>query len=482
MSFRKQSRRAFLVGAGGLCVALPLLEATRGSAIAGPLPTQAKRFIVVFSHGGTISCRDRKGKKESGKGNHHGSDLWAPADPGSTLVVGEEMSPLVALSDELILLRGVDNMAGTRAPYGGGHRHSNVTAMTCADAHDAGEKSYTALGPSLDQVLASRLSQDNPTAFPSIDLSVYGHQYGTPFFSAAKQTVSSESSPQAAFDRLFKNVNPSSGPDPELLKIRAQKKSVLDGVLDGFTMFRKQVGTADQQLLDAHADHIRGMEKQLATLGEVTAACTLPDMSGAPNGNKDAEKVAPLMVDIIVHAMRCGLSNVATLQIADLITDWLPTPWGHNLGHSLGHAARDVGPTGPSKSRINDFFGEITPNRQWRMTMLARLLDGLKNTPEGTSNMLDNSVVLFTSEFSTASVHSVRDVPVLLAGKAGGRWQTGRHINYNKPAASDPNTLNYDTDASTHNVFTSILQAFGYDDAHFGNDAAYKKGPLSELG
>ena len=39
-----------------------------------------------------------------------------------------------------------------------------------------------------------------------------------------------------------------------------------------------------------------------------------------------------------------------------------------------------------------------------------------------------------------------------------------------------------DTDASNHNVFTSVLHAFGFDDAHFGNDMAYKTGPLSELG
>ncbi len=474
----KQSRRAFLVGAGGVCVALPLLEITQGRAHAATPAAQAKRFIVFFSHGGSISCRDRKGAKQDGKGTHHGQDLWAPADPGQSLVLGEEASPLAALTNELILLRGVDNMAGTLGPNGGSHGHANATALTCADA---GGK--VAQGPSIDQVLAGRLSTDAPTAFPSIDLQVGNVGYGTPLFSAAQQVVSSETLPQAAFDRLFKNVNPTSGgPDPALVALRAQKKSVLDGVLDGFKLFRTQLGSADRVMLDAHAEHIRSMETQLATLGEVTASCTLPGMSPAPSNYKDAEKVAPLMVDLIVHAMRCGLTNVATLQIGDLITNWLPTPWGDNIAHGLGHAARDVGPTGSKKARVNDFFGEILPNRQWRMTMFARLLDGLKNTPEGAGNMLDNSVVLFTSEFSTASVHSVRDVPVLLAGKAGGRWQTGRHINYNKHAASNPNTLQYSTDASTHNVYTSILQAFGYPDAHFGNDAAYKKGPLAELG
>jgi hypothetical protein len=336
------------------------------------------------------------------------------------------------------------------------------------------------MGPSLDQVLAERLNQDNPVAFPSIDLNVKGHQYGTPFYRAAKESVSSESDPQAAFDRLFDGVTPDSGPDPALIKIRERKQSVLDGVLDGFKLFRNELGAADKALVDAHADHIRGMEQQLTALGNVSAACTLPDMSATPTAN-DAQNVAPLMVDIAVHALRCGLTNVATLQISDIITEWLATPTNVDLGHSLGHLARDIGPQGPAASRYDDWFQEATANRNWRMEVFKRLITGLRDTPEGDSNMLDNSIVMFTSEFGCASVHSVRDVPMLLAGKAGGQWQTGRHINYNKPAQSNPDTLSYDTDASTHNVFTTILQAFGYADTHFGNEAAYRKGPLAEL-
>jgi hypothetical protein len=92
--------------------------------------------------------------------------------------------------------------------------------------------------------------------------------------------------------------------------------------------------------------------------------------------------------------------------------------------------------------------------------------------------MLDNSIVLFTSEFSCGGGHSPRDMPCLLAGKAGGRWTGGKHHNYNTQAAQG----GYQTTASLHNVYTSIINAFGYDDAHFGNQNCYKLGPLAELG
>ena len=77
------NRRAFLRGASGLLVALPLLEYTQGKVLAAP--GQAKRFIVVFSHGGTISWRNRSGELDDDSGKHTSIDLWAPKDPGSVL-------------------------------------------------------------------------------------------------------------------------------------------------------------------------------------------------------------------------------------------------------------------------------------------------------------------------------------------------------------------------------------------------------------
>jgi len=188
------NRRAFLRGAGGILVALPLLEYTQGHLWAAT--GKAKRFIVVFSHGGTISWRNRSGELDDDGGKHTSIDLWAPKDPGSVLgTLGDEMAPLQDLAGDLILFRGVDNMAGTAETYGGGHGWSNVTAMTCADVEDHTDYQLP-LGPSLDQVLAAWLANDAPTAFPSIDLMVDGHQYGTPFFRAAKEEVSSEVNPR----------------------------------------------------------------------------------------------------------------------------------------------------------------------------------------------------------------------------------------------------------------------------------------------
>ncbi len=96
---------------------------------------------------------------------------------------------------------------------------------------------------------------------------------------------------------------------------------------------------------------------------------------------------------------------------------------------------------------------------------------------EGGSTLLDNSLVLCTSEFSNGAVHTAFNVPVLLAGSAGGYFRTGRHVNYD----TDPDPLAYTSAESTHNLFTSFLQAFGGDDEHFGSDHVTHRGPIPGL-
>ncbi|NUP11294.1 MAG: DUF1552 domain-containing protein [Polyangiaceae bacterium] len=484
------NRRNFLRGAAGICVALPMLEATHGRIWAAS--GQAKRFIVFFSHGGTISCRHSSGSKGDpwAEGKWHSLDLWAPGDEGTTLdVLGEEMAPLEAFKSDLTLLRGVDDAAGmTQGDYGGHHGCSNATILTCADTTSGGDDAV-ALGPSIDQFLAQRLETDSPVPFPSIDLMLDGHNYGEPVYRASGENLSTEKDPQGAFDRLFADVTETSGePTPEQLRIRAEKKSVLDGTLGHLAAMKKRVSASDVHLIDAHTEHVRSLEKRLEAL-ENLASCTKPDVGGAPvslgYGGYDGgghELAGPILIDIMIHAFRCGLSNVGTFQIGDILTTWLPTPYSTDLGHSLGHAGLEVGPNGTESNMADAWRETIVQNRNWRIGLMARLLDGLKSTPEGDGNMLDNSVVLFTSEFGCGGGHSPRDLPCLLAGKAGGRWTGGRHHNYNKLAASDPTQSNYETDVSFHNVYTSIVQAFGYEDEHFGNDTSYKTGPLAELG
>lgn len=479
-ALKHSGRRAFLRTVAGVAVALPALEFTHGHAWAGAAPA-ALRFLTVFSHGGTISNQGG-GSKHDGTADHHGLDLWRPSDPTSeSLVLGSIHEPLQPFVDKLVLLESIDNKTGiAQGTYGGGHRYCNVTSLTAADVGHNGEavegNSYST-GPSIDQVLAERLAKSNPVAFDNLHLRVYGHQYGSPYFRADNERVSGEDDPSAAFDTIFDGVV-GGKPDPELLRINGVRRSMLAGLQEEYTRLRNKVSARDTQTVEAHLDHLASLEQQLDNL----VVCTPPMGTGEVEGTP---AVADMHADIIVAALRCGLTNVANLDIADIVTPWTPAgnPTGATLGHGLHHLARDIGPTGTEAAIHDTWFAEMLDNRRWRMQVIARILEGLDdpNFMEGDATLLDNSLMLVTSEFSNGSAHSASNQPVLLAGGAGGALQTGRYIDYNVHAAADPYTTQYQSNESTNNLFVSILNLFGYEDNTFGSSDALHDGPLPGL-
>ena len=67
---------------------------------------------------------------------------------------------------------------------------------------------------------------------------------------------------------------------------------------------------------------------------------------------------------------------------------------------------------------------------------------------EGDQSVLDNSMILFGSALSDGNAHDPHKMPLVLAGRAGGRIDSGQHL-----ICSD--------DAPAANLYVSMLDAFG---------------------
>lgn len=479
-STKHSGRRAFLRGAGGAALALPLLEYTHGRAWAGGTGANL-RLLTVFCHGGTISNMSTDGRYD-GTGDQHGLDLWRSPDPTSPeLVLGPIHAPLEPWRAKLLVLEGIDNRAAiSQDQYSqGGHGISNGSALTAQSVTETEDDSL-GNGPSIDRVVAERLAARQPVPFDSIHLRIAGHQYGTPYFAGPQQAVSGETNPKAAFASIFDGVS-SGQPDPAIVLRNTKRGSVLNGLMDGYGSFHGKVSARDRHVIEAHLEHLHALEQQL----QDPIVCSPPTGIEAEDGPGNV--VGPLMADIIVAAIRCGLTNVANLEISDILTPWTSAGalegnlgLDYAIGHALHHQARDIGPTGPLSGLYDDWMAYTLENRRWRMSLVARILEGLDHADfmEGDATLLDNSLLLYTSEFSNGSRHSAWNVPVLLAGSAGGVLETGRFISYDK---ADPQSFDYASDESIHNLYTTVLQAFGEPDTHFGNDAAQHQGPLPGL-
>jgi hypothetical protein len=92
----------------------------------------------------------------------------------------------------------------------------------------------------------------------------------------------------------------------------------------------------------------------------------------------------------------------------------------------------------------------------WFVTQYAYMLDKMKNIKEGSGNLLDNSMVLFGSALKDGNGHNPHNLPLVLAGKAGGTLSTGRHLNYAK-------------DTQLCNLYLAMLHRMGVQADRFGD-------------
>ncbi len=448
MSKKRLDRRMFLRGAGGIALALPFLDVFRSTtAQSAPLPAP-KRFVVFFSANGTIT------------------DEWTPDGIEESFSLRKILSPLEGHKDQLIVLSGVDG-ASAKADSGNGHARGMAHLLTATEMiPDPGlDTGFGAIGYaggiSVDQAIAAEIGQS--TKFASLELGVqaantYGaHPYSRMIYAGKQQPLPAEDDPQAAYERLFADL----GVDPSsLAKLSAQRKSVLDFVLDDFKSLENRVGGDDRTRLDAHATAVRAIEKQIDALGApVGAGCKPPDLGEVPSLSKSSSfpAIGQLQMDILAMALACDLTRVASLQWSSaqsgVYHSWAGVDSSH---HGLSHE-------GESNA---DAKNQLVAINQWYASQLAYLADKLASLPEGTGSVLDNCVVLWTSEVAVGNTHSYSNLPLVLVGKCGGALRTGRHV---------------DAGGRSHNdLFVTLMKAAGAGATTFG-DPAFNAGPIDSL-
>ena len=83
-------------------------------------------------------------------------------------------------------------------------------------------------------------------------------------------------------------------------------------------------------------------------------------------------------------------------------------------------------------------------------------MEKLTSIKEGDGTLLDNCMIVYGSGLRDGNAHSHQDLPILLAGRAGGTITPGRHIQ--APAHTPLN-----------NLFVSMLDRVGAPTKHFGD-------------
>jgi hypothetical protein len=202
-------------------------------------------------------------------------------------------------------------------------------------------------------------------------------------------------------------------------------------------------------------------------VGENNAGATADEIA-TNTGYSDEHTRSRLLADLIHMAFVCDLTRVATLQITSFQSHMNVYPITEALGVPVRADLHECGHNGDPNNRGTL---PISLCLQWHLSHYAYLLDKMKNTVEGAGTLLDNSAVVFMPEgghgvqlndgTSVNQTHSVEEMVLLVAGRAGG-LAPGRHI----ASTSHP-----------ANVLLGAMQAVG----HEGNTLGEVSGALPEL-
>ena len=515
------SRRAVLRGAG-VALALPMLEAmaprvARAQKAGAPKPLR----LVVWTLPDGVRM-----------------DAWTPATTGAGYATTPILTPLDAFKPQFNVISGLANTPAsvvTGDIFAGSHARATGAMLTQMPlTFTAGNNIKN--GISMDQVIANYLKTAVPSLrLPSLELgAVYAGATGNceDGYSCAYLTnlawtgpttfLPKETNPKAVFDRLTKGGLP--GPAPmtttpttppamttpatmtPAAKSLAYQKGILDLVAQDTTALKSRLGRADQAKLSDYLDSVNELERRVTAMSPApgtgaggaggstpaptpTAGCkaiTAPK-DGTYLGTDRSKNIysytdlLTAMNDMIALALTCDLTRVVTFmseiplntQTNFAFVGVDSANYHDDISHHGGNPTKLAG-----IQTVNTFYAQ----------QFAYLLGKLAATTDvdGTSSVLDNSIILFTSEFGDGDDHYHWNLPVLVAGKAGGAFQTGRHILY--PSTPDRGTGAMETarraDMPLANLYLSIMQAFGLNVQTFGSvdgTTPYGTKPLAEL-
>jgi hypothetical protein len=444
-------RRTVLRGVGA-ALALPLLDGMVPAltALAKTPARRVSRFCAVYVPNGII-MKD-----------------WTPAAEGSAFELTPTLKPLEAHRRQLLVLSGLDNTgASSRTGNPGSHAKPAGAFLTGVEPLQTTSSSSLDLGISMDQILAKTISQDTP--LPSLELGLEGADTvngvgtcGVGFNCAYQNTLAwaspstplpVEPNPRVVFERLFGDIE-STDPAARSARLRRQN-SILDSVLDKVRHLHGNLGRRDQRKIDEYVTSVREIERRIQN-AEANGR-ELPLVESPAGIPVDYDEHARLMFDMQALAFQTDSTRVITFQIGrEQSGATYPQIGVSDSHHPISHHGGDRQKIA-ALQRINAYH----------VSLLGYFLDKLAATDDGEGSVLDNAVILYGSALSEGNRHDSRNLPLLLAGGAGGRIESGRHLRY--PARTQRLT----------NLQLTLLNTLGVPAEKFGDSTGERLGELS---
>ena len=382
-----KTRRHFLQSSTAL-IALPALESLgfrRFASAAAPATPPKRLLFLGFGWGIT-------------------EDTWYPdiTKPGPDYELPKGLQPLARHKADFSVVQGLWNKYSNEGHWG------STMWLTGANRYaQPGQSFHNSI--SADQVAAAQLGLE--TRFASLQFNGSqsgdgsGHGPGLSMaWDVSGKPVGGLNGPVAAFHRLFaKDTTPIEQQQAQL----AQKRSVLDAVLDNARSLQRGLAKNDQAKLEEYFQGIRDIETRLTKeeqwIGVPRPEAPLGEPKPAVNGREEIK----LIYDLMIAAMQTDSTRVMTFrQPVDTLLKAL------NIAvhpHDMSHYHSTLGEKLDASQRRDLTQSEL----------LAGLLDQLKATkePDG-SSLFDHVALAYGSNIRTG--HELSNCPTIVTGRGAG--------------------------------------------------------------
>ena len=421
------TRRHFLQSSTSL-IALPVLESVGFRRFASePTVTPPKRIIFLgFGWGVTEST-------------------WYPdiKNSGADYELPSGLQPLARHKTDFSVVQGLWNKYSNEGHWG------STMWLTGANRYaEPGQNFHNSI--SADQVAAAKLGLQ--TRFSSLQFNGSqtgehsGHGPGLSMaWDVSGKPIGGQNGPVAAFHRLFAKETT---PIEQQKAMLAQKRSVLDAVLDNAKSLQHGLAKNDKAKLDEYFQGIRDIETRLAKdeqwMGAPQPQAPIPE----PKPEVDGREEIKLIYDIMIAAMQTDSTRVMTFRQP---VNTLLTALGVKVHpHDMSHYHTTLGEKLDASQRRDLAQSEL----------LAGFLDTLKATQEADgSRLFDNLALAYGSNIRTG--HELSNCPTILAGGAAG-LKLGQNIVAPK-------------DTPLCNVWLTLLHGLGVKSERHGDSTGVLK-------
>lgn len=402
----KTDRRGLLRGAlngAAVAVALPFLDLFldgNGEALAATRAPLPLRFGTWFWGCGYTPQR------------------WIPKTLGANYDLPPDLEPLKPFQSKLSIL------SRFHVQLDGASNDPHFTGLW-------GFRTGTAAGhadptpPSFDVLIADVAG--NGTRFRSLELACTGDAK----VSYSRRGVTAVNPPETSVAALYMRLFGPGFQDPNAADFKPSteimaRKSVLSVVTDDRKKLMAHLGASDRARMDEYFTSLRQVEDQLALQlrkPPPAEACVIPEKPrevASGTAIDQAQATNQAMARLLAIALACNQTKIFNLALSESASS-LRKPGTAVTFHQLTHEElvdRNAGYQVESAfftTRVMEIWAEF----------LAEI-DGVK---EGAGTLLDNCLIVAHSDTSEARTHDVTNLPVMIAGRAGGKLKGGLHID-----------------------------------------------------